>query len=509
MTAPVSTAARSQPRALPRALPQGLPRAHVLLGWLLVAHVVLKLLIYPLVMETPPFGDESAYVNGGMALSNLVRDVLALTEPDLAEVQRNVVASGWFMPGMSIVIAPLYLVFPEAPAWLLRGYLGVVTLLLLVAVVRTVARRIGPGWACVILLPGLVPSWVVFTYAAYGDLCAGLVLILLLVHLVSMFRGLRRGEAPSLKEGVVLGVIAIAVLYLRSSTSILLAGLGVVTLLTALLMLRGRTRWRAVGSAVLAGVVFLLLLAPWSLFASHTLEGRVLTTTTVPTVMANTFGDRSQLCFGECDPDSTIWFRPVRYSREVARATDTSEVDVLKVMSDHALRDLQAGDYLDQVVHNLGAYALQPNNFTGYLAPEDGRGPVGRVGQTVAEGVTWALYAPMILLGAISLLVPVRRSLEARVLDVLVKLSLGALLVQPFVHVSGARYWTTAGLVFAIAAASFLRERQIGLGLAPAPPSGVVTAADATAVRWLGRVQAVLASLTAVVVVVLLGAVLL
>ncbi|MFC5728979.1 MULTISPECIES: hypothetical protein [Nocardioides] len=494
----------------PLTRPARLPRPEVLLAWLVVAHVVLKVVIFPLVMHADPHGDEAAYLNGGRALSNLVRDVFALTSPDMAEMERNVVASGWFMPGMAIVIAPVYVLFPDAPLWLVRGYLGIVTLILFLAVVRTVARRLGHRWACVLVVfPGLVPSWVVFTYGAWGDLSAGLVLVLLVVHVVEMFRGMRRGQAPTLKEGVVLGLISIATLYLRSSTSVLLAGLGVVTLVAAVVLLRTAARRRAIGAAALAGVVFLLLLAPWSVFASRTLESRVVTTTTVPTVMANTFGERSEVCFGRCDPDSTLWFRPLRYAREVGRSTDTSEVEVLKVMSDYALRDLTAGHYLDQVVHNLGAYALQPNNFTGYLAPPGGRSDLGRVGEETADAVTWAMYAPILLIGGVSLLFQVRRSLEARVLDVLVKLSLGALLIQPFVHIAGGRYWTTAGAMFAVAAFSFLRERQIGLGLAPPPPDGIVTATDAAVARWLGRVQVLLSVLTGVVVLVLVGAVVL
>ena len=490
------------------ALPSRLPRPEILLGWLVVAHVVLKLLIFPLVMHAPPVGDESAYLNGGRALSNLVRDSFALTSPDSAELERNVVASGWFMPGMPVLIAPVYVVFPDAPIWLVRAYLGLVTLILFLVVVRSVSRRLSPAWACVlVVVPGLIPSWVVFTYGAWGDLCAGLVLVLLLVHVVAIFRDLRQGEPPGLREGLVLGLLSVAVLYLRSSTAILLGGLGAITLLAALLLLRGRVRWQAVGSAALAGVVFVLLLAPWSLFASRSLEGRVVTTTTVPTVMANTFGDRSQICFGRCDPDSTQWFRPLRYAREVGRATDTSEVEVLKVMSDHALRDLTLGHYLDQVVHNLGAYALQPNNFTGYLVPPEGRGSLGEAGEQTANAVSWAMYPPLILIGAISLLFHARRSLEARVLDVLTKLALGALLVQPFVHIAGARYWTTAGPVFAIAAFSLLRERQLALGQGTPPDDGVVTSADRTAVRWLGRIQVLLSVATGAVVVVLLAAV--
>lgn len=487
-----------------------LPRPEILLGWLVVAHVVLKVLLFPLVMHAAPVGDESAYLNGGRALSNLVRDGFAFTSPDSAELERNVVASGWFMPGMPVLLAPVYVVFPDAPIWLVRGYIGLVTLILFIVVLRSVSRRIGPGWACVLaVVPGLIPSYVVFTYGAWGDLCAGLVLVLLLVHLVEMFRGMRRGEAPSLKEGLVLGLLAIAVLYLRSSTSVLLGGLAAVTLLTAFLLLRGRVRLQALGSAALAGVVFLLLLAPWSVFASKALEGRVITTTTVPTVMANTFGERGEICFGRCDPDSTQWFRPLRYAREVGRSTDTSEVEVLKVMSDHALRDLTVPHYLDQVVHNLGAYALQPNNFTGYLAPPEGRGGFGRAAEATSDAVTWVMYAPLILIGAVSLLFQARRSLEARVLDVLTKLALGSLLVQPFVHIAGARYWTTAGPVFAIAAFSFLRERQLASGDGTPPPDGVATATDATVVQWLGRVQVLLSVATGAVVVVLLSAVIL
>jgi len=485
-----------------------LPRPEILLGWLVVAHVVLKILIFPLVMSSPPHGDEQAYLNGGMALSNTLRDLGAFTTPDWAELDRNLVASGWFMPGMSIVVAPLYLVFPDAGPGLVRGYIGLFSLILFVAVLRHVARTLGPRWACVLaVFPGLVPMYVVFSYGAWGDLYAGLFLLLVVLRLIEMFRGLREGRPPTVREGLMLGLLSIVTLYLRSSTSILLAGLGVVTLVAALVMLRGRARWRAVGSAAVAGVLFVVLLAPWSVYASEVLGGRVLTTTTLPTVKANTFGDREQVCFGECDPGSTLWFRPLRYAREVGRATDTSEVDVLKVMSSYALHDVTVGGYLDQVDHNLAAYSLQPAVFMHHLKPVDGRSAVGTVGSWGVRLSTWIMYFPVLLLVAASLVTVARRSLEARLLDVLVKLSLGGLLVQPFVHIAGGRYWTTAGPFFGLAAAIYLRERFVSRNPSEAPPDGVVTATDATIVTWLGRVQVLLAAATAVVAVVLAAAI--
>lgn len=485
-----------------------LPPAPVLLGWLVVAHVVLKVLLFPLVWSAPPHGDEQAYLNGAMALSNAVRDLFAFTSPDTAELDRNVVASGWFMPGMSIVVAPLYVVLPDAGPALVRGYCGLVTLAIYVAVLRSVVRVLGHRWAVALaVFPGLVPMWVFFGYGAWGDLNAGLVLVLVVLRLVELYRTLRRGEAPTLRDGLVLGLLSVITLYLRSSTSVLLLGLGVVALLAVLLLLRGRTRLRAVASAGLAGVAFLVLLAPWSAYASHVLDARVVTTTTVATSKANTFGDREQVCFGPCDPDSTLWFRPLRYAREVGRATGTSEVEVLKVMSAYARRDDTLGGYLDQVAHNLAAYALQPAVFVDHVVPAEGRGPFGTAGATVVKVSTWLVYFPALLLVVAALTTVTRRSVEAQVVDVLLKLCLGALLIQPFVHVAGGRYWTTAAPFLGLLAATFLQERLVRSGRLPAPDPGIAGPSDAAVATWLGRVQVLLAAGVAVTLVVLLAAV--
>lgn len=485
-----------------------LPPAPVLLGWLVVAHVVLKVLLFPLVWSAPPHGDEQAYLNGAMALSNALRDLFSFHSPDTAELDRNVVASGWFMPGMSIVVAPLYVVFPDAGPALVRGYCGLVTLAIYVAVLRSVVRVLGHRWAVALaIFPGLVPMWAFFGYGAWGDLNAGLVLVLVVLRLVELYRTLRRGESPRLRDGLVLGLLSVVTLYLRSSTSVLLVGLGVVALVAVLLLLRGRARLRALASAALAGVAFLALLAPWSAYASHVLDAPVLTTTTVATSKANTFGDREQVCFGRCDPDSTLWFRPLRYAREVARATGTSEVEVLKEMSAYSRRDGDLGGYLDQVAHNLAAYALQPAVFVEHVVPEDGRGTLGTVGGGVVMATTWLVYFPALLLVVAALVTVARRSREARVVDVLLKLCLGALLVQPFVHVAGGRYWTTAAPFFGLLAATFVQERLVRSGRVPAPASGIAGRADEVAVTWLGRVQVLLAAGVVAVLVVLLAAV--
>ncbi|KAA1419527.1 hypothetical protein F0U44_13970 [Nocardioides humilatus] len=480
-----------------------MPRPEVALGWLIVAHLVLKLLIYPLAMHAPAYNDEQQYYDGARALSNLVRDVFAFHSPDGAELQHNVVGSGWFMPGMAILMAPLFIVCPDAAEWACRGYLGFANLLLLLWAVRSVKKRLGPGWACLLMaFPALLPSWVFMSFTAYGDPPSGIVLVVLVAHVVDMLRRFRAGESPAPKEALHLGLLAAAVLYLRSSTSIVLAALGLITLLAAVVLLKGAQRWRAVGAAGVSGAVFLVLLAPWSIAASDALGTRVVTTTTVPISLANTFGDREQVCFGPCDPDSFLWFRPLRYAREVGRATDTSEVEVEKQMSDYAMRDVTTTHYARQTWWNIGSYFFIPSNFVHYLTPPEGRGTVGKVVEVSVFAATYIYYVPWFLLMLVSMLFVQLRTLEAQILDALTKVSLLMLFVQPFVHVAGSRYWTTAGPLFMIAAAGFVRETSVRRR-GHKPDREALDGTDASLSRWLKPIQYALSGVFAAALVVL------
>jgi hypothetical protein len=484
-------------------LAQRLPRPEVLLVWLLVVHVLLKLLVLPLVLNAPPYNDEQYYYDAARAISNGLRDVFAFSSPDGAELERNVIGSGWFMPGMGFVMAPLFLVAPDASDPLCRIYLGVVNLLVLLWAVKSVRKRLGPLFAALLVaFPGLLPAWVMMSYTAYGDPLSGVVLVVLVAHVVDMLRKLRAGEPPAWKEEIQLGLLANAVLYLRSSTSIVLAVLGGVTLVSALLLLKGTQRWRAIGAAAVAGGVCLVLLAPWSIAASRSLDDRVVTTTTVPISLGNTFGNRLELCFGRCDPHSSLWFRPLRYAREVARATGESELVVQELMSDYALRDLDRTHYARTAWYNLGSYFFLPANFVKYLMPPDGRGTVGAVGQEILWWATYLYYLPFLLLMLAGLMTVQLRSLEAQILDTLTKLALLALFVQPFLHIAGARYWSTAGPLFMIAAVGFVREQSVRRG-AERPVREHLEGTDAKLGRWLKPVQVALAAVFPLVLVVL------
>ena len=396
--------------------------------------VLLRVVLFLQVARTPFSGDEVAYADGGRAFSNLLRDLASLHAPDTAELRRDVIGSGWFMPGMSLLLTPLYLLVPHADVGLARGWLGLLVLLAHVLAVADVRRVLGRWWALgLALVPGLVPMWLLLGFTAYGDLLAGLVATVLITRLVAVLQRAGRGVAPTRRDGALLGLLAIVTVYLRGSSMPLVAGIGVVGLLAV--------RWcgrRAIASILVAGAIFLGVLAPWSIAASATFHTRVLTTTSVPMALANTFGDRDEVCYGPCDPGSTIWFSPVRYAREVARATGVSEVTVLSQMSDYARQDVTPHSYARDVIANWHRYRDDPSAFLFKLHPP---------GQHWAEWIrTWTdrFFTRVLWLAALGLLVVTRRSRRLQLLSVLVKIGLLALLLQPFVHLAGSRYWTTA-----------------------------------------------------------------
>lgn len=477
-------------------------RADPVLTVLVVVALALKVVFFNRVADLPLRGDEVAYRDAGCAIANLIRDLAGLNAPDGGELSRDLVGSGWFMPGMGLVLAPLYLLVPDAGDPLARMWLGLVSGAVFVVAVVEVRRALGRPFAIALcVFPAMVPVWVLLSLTAYGDLLAGLVLVVLLGRLLEVVTAGRAGEGgPSLREGALLGFLGIAVVYLRSSAVLAVAFIAVAAasvLLWTLVRSGGWTRARgSVISLAVASGVFVGLLLPWSIGASAALDDRIITTTTVPTAMANTFGDREQVCFGPCDPGSTVWFAPVRYAREVARATGDGEVTVLGQMSAYARQDVTPRSYSDDVIDNLDRYR-NIDGFGAILKPPDAPHDEG-VWQWVARDLSLWMFRPVSWLAALALLVVSRRRYGDQVVAVFVKLGLLALLSQPFVHLGGSRYWTTAGALGGLAVV-LLARMVWGTVRKVEPEPGDEPSRLLTAVQWLLSAVAVAAVATVAV----------
>lgn len=462
----------------------GLDRGGRIFVALVVGVVALRALLYPTMMHTPPYGDEHYYVDGARALSNLLRDLISFNRPDGVELNRNLVGNGWFMPGMAVLTTPLFLVVPDAPIWLVRAYLGLVSTGVLLTAVFVVRHHLGrlPATA-MLVFPGLVPMYAVFAFAAYGDQIAGLLIVVLICRSIELVRRVRGGDPIGWRQGVDIGLLCIGAVYFRSSASVLVVGVCAVTAIVALVLGRPDLRLRVVGVFVAAGAAFVGLLLPWSAYASHELGGRILTTTSVPIVTANTFGNPDDICYGTCDPGSTQWFSPLRYSREVGRAADISEMQAAKEMSFYARTEITPQSYSRDVLLNLSRYLRNPGGFAMMLM--NAPAPVIWL---VFGFTTWMVYAAFFV-ALLMLGVVVRRDAYSQLQALLIKVAIAALMLQPFVHVGGSRYWTSLAPLLGLSAVVLWSRQR-----APAP-----TDLDAPPRRWLTAAQMVQVTATALV----------
>lgn len=462
-------------------------RGGAVLAGLLLAHVVLTALLAPYGLRAHYSGDEFFYLHAARSLSDGVRAVFGPQPVQWHQLSSGVVGNGWFMPGMPLVLTPLFLVDPHAGLTAVRLYLVLVNLVLLVAVVLVVRRVLGDLYAGALLVcPGLVPMWVLFSFTSFGDLPAGLVAVLVLTCLVTLARRLRVRRPPSVALGAALGAAGIVCLYLRSSSSPLVALALTVMATTVLVLLRGRARLRGLVSVAVAVAVVAVVLAPWSVAASRTFDQRVLTTTSVPLSLAVAFGHPDEICYGPC-PGDDVWSGAVRYSREVAVRTGLGELQVQSDMSRYARHGLTLHGYAHDVLGDFGRYLFEPSAISA-------RFRTGRVDQplAVAVVVTDAVYgaglvALALLAVGLTAALARRRSgstYDDQVLGLLVTLVAAALMVQPFLHPSHGRYWPVFAPLLGLAAALLvgaLRPRSEG-SESPTPQPRLAIASGALGV---------------------------
>ncbi len=434
---------------------------------LFALHVALKLALLPIAMRTPLQGDEVTYDAGAKAMAAAVRSLLAGDGFPVASLEQHVIGNGWFMPGMSTLVSPLYLVAPDAGVPAVRVYVGVLTLALFAAAVLTIYRT--APWqiaAALVVVPGLVPLWVLYSFTTWGDLSAGIVLIIVVALLVRLWSRVCEGDSLRVGDAVRLGLLLGATLYLRSSTLPLVVGLLVLSTIAVVCLSRGRLRMRGVVLCAVAAGVLAVTILPWSYSASRTFDSRVTTTTTLPISMAYAFGDRDDLCLGPCPPGN-IWYAMAAFSRETAERTGESPLDVQARMSERALRGVTPSSYASDVLDNYGRYVFQPTGFEQtFRTTGKGVDPAAHEVQdpgTISRldvGATKLLYFGTLLLAVVGVLLVRRTPARVQVTAILASLITAALMTQPFVHVASPRYWPVFLPMLCLVAASLLVRRD-------------------------------------------------
>jgi hypothetical protein len=436
----------------------------VVVGTLVLLNLALRVVMAHKALPAALDGDEVSYATGARVLADSARALLQGGEVPTDELQARLVGNGWFMPGMSLLLAPIFLLDPTAGDATVRVYLGVLSTTVFLAVVAVVARTLGLRTAAVLLVvPGLIPMWALFGLSAWGDAWAGLVILATVPLIVVMWRRLDSEGVVRLRDAALLGLALVVALYLRSSTLPLVAAVLVLLVVVVLLRARGRALARSLAACAVATAVVVALLAPWSVHMSRTFGERVTTTTTMSLSVAYAFGDREELCFGPC-PEGNVWTTMARYARSVGEQTGVNPLEVRRQMRDYAMRDVTPSDYAAGVLDNFTRYALSPASYDHVFRPEvEG---LEKTPEAAPDRLNIALtrwtYFVALGVAAVAIVAARRVRTDVQVMVITASGLLALLMSQPFVHVSSGRYWPVFVPLAGIAIAGLL---------APADPS--------------------------------------
>lgn len=410
-------------------------------------------------MATVPLnGDEQFYVDRARALAEFVRG----EDRSLWGVTRHVVHNGWFMPGMAMVLTPLFVVAPDAPVAVTRLYVLLVHAGLWWWAAWELRRAFGrTGLTAFLVFPTAAVMWLVFTLTAWADPAAGLVVAVVGARAHGIGCRLLERRSVPLRELVVMELAMVALVYLRGNAIGLVAAVHAVLVVVALMPGRRGVRVRGVAALATGLVLFAGLLAPWSLAASQKLDGPVVTTSSSALAVGVTFGDEDALCFGPCPPNG-VWAGELQFSRQYAREHGISPLEAQRLMAASALEGVTVEEYVAQVRDNTRAFVVptgdgprrgQPfiERFAELTAlPLDSSGVA--VVRDLVRVLTLAVYVPFLVALVIANLGVFVRSGRSQVMSLLVKAMTAAFFVQPFVHQSHARYWTGYATVMTLAA---------------------------------------------------------
>lgn len=404
-------------------------------------------------MATVPLsGDEGHYVNGAQAISRF----LTFRGVSFDQMLRQIVGAGWFMPGMSLALVPVYAVDSGVGIPIIRLVMSVLTFLLWIWAIREVGSVFGRWLATALLIfPPLVGIWQLFSAAIWADLSAGLVLIVVLVRTYSIARHAFADWYFSPRDLVMLELVLALLIYLRGS--MFLVAIAVHIFLFALLVISGKFNLLVRRSLMLAagGLLLVVTILPWSFAATHVLGSTVFTTSTIPLSLGITFGDSKEICFGSC-PGRNVWTSSVAFSRAYARQNGISQIEAQRKMAAHALTGLTVESYLRQVRSNLISFVFYPDSFAARFLSLSKLG-LGKetIGWLIKffKYTTQAIYFPFLFGLVAANFLMFTRSSGAQIASLCLKMFTLCIFVQPFVHPSHSRYWPSFAPLMAIATA--------------------------------------------------------
>lgn len=251
-------------------------------------------------------GDEIVYVSNAHAIAAALRGLCRLDTAAVQALPAQLVNLGWFMPGMSFLLAPVVLLTDSIPV--LRLYVGLLNLFVTLAILRRLARR---SAAAPLVFTGgvlIVPYYGIYAFTAWGDLLAAHLLLLLFLVVLDRVDG-REPGVVSWRAAAGIGFALGLITYVRGFQWFFVP-------IFAVLIVLGtdggpplRTRVvRAGGRVAVCAVALFATILPWTLAVSAR-HGFHLTTTSTTLSRICLLGSASYFEGGPRRGDAAAWQR--------------------------------------------------------------------------------------------------------------------------------------------------------------------------------------------------------
>lgn len=444
-------------------------------------------------------GDERFY----WRTSKNIIDLVGFGETSPTEALDEIIGRGWFMPGMSALLVPVRLFSDDIAVG--RLWIGLLNFVLLVAIVHLLATRFGTRSAWAFWVIGtFMPTLVLFSFSLWGDVAGSSIVVLLTFATVAEAQ--RAFSWRSAWRWVLIGVGLGVLTYIRPSMLII----SVVLVIGILLVQVGSGGWRQVLGAtwrptVIIALTSLVMIAPWSALLSADKEGPYLTTTSIELGQIVGFGDPEDLA--EVVQDQNQWTAWDDFVQETARREEISYAEAMSQERSRILSTVSMGEYLERVRHNFDSLLLHPTGFINRLYrnyegpiidPIGGRGLVGTVQVLFWTGLVIVMFA--------DLLIPRRTRTKQVWENIVLKLTMLALLAQPFVHAAHPRHHMALLVVLGVVMSIrlFGDHSQWSLTRLSPEPASEKHSGEPAEIQGLYIVQVVIAVSVAAVAVVLL-----
>jgi hypothetical protein len=350
---------------LPCRLPATLDDVSGIIGLILLAFIgaISIWLMWPVQMS----GDEFFYTHGARSIANYLHSYLTFDSSAAHELQSGLVQNGWFMPGMALVLSPMYLVFGDEVAIpYLRLYVLFLNLILLHLICVSLAKQ--ASWRAVLVFLSAclaVPHYIAMLSSLWSDLLAVHMAILFLFWLD------KRLIDKETTASVHLSALFIAILtYLRAAYVALIPLVMVSWMFKYLDRQYGAAKWAKLlaKNFFILIFVFLGMLSPWSINVSELYGAHYLITSPAARDLVK-YGDRDYVeAARQSTKRKSAWFAVHGYVVKRAKKNGTTfrkqlEVDKKEYVVDKL--NFWAPENLSKRIRKY--LAISDNNRTKFL----------------------------------------------------------------------------------------------------------------------------------------------